>query len=485
MSSPVKRVLVTGATGYIGRRLADRLSREEGISVRLLARNVDKVGPALKNKTEVIEGDVLDPASLEPALSGVETAYYLVHSMGAGASFPELDRRGALHFREACIAAGARRIVYLGGLGDKCAASRHLLSRIETGEILSARPDRIQTVWFRAGIVIGSGSASFEIVRHLVQKLPVMITPRFVRTRTQPIGVGDVVEYLAAALSLGEKGDLIVDVGSEVMTFRQMLLETAEAMGLKRLLIPVPFLTPRLASYWLVLVTPVPYRIAGALVNGLRSETVARNDLARTLFPGIRPRDFRESVRWALKEAEEDQVLSAWCDSSAQAACDVKGRERIPGGVYRETRVFPISGTTKRRVFDAAQSVGGRKGWPAFDRLWRVRGFVDKILGGPGSSRGRRDAKTLRVGDSLDFWKVVDYREGHRILLADQMKLPGQAWLEFLVEEAALIQTAYFLPRGLGGILYWFLMKPFHTLIFGRLGKGIVRMAREGPPRDP
>jgi len=479
MGSLQTRVLVTGATGYIGRRLADRLIHEEGHAVRLFVRNAAKLDPALRHGAEVFEGSTLEPGSLGPALAGIDTAYYLVHSMGAGPDFPELDRRSAENFRDACIAAGVRRIIYLGGLGDKDTASRHLRSRIETGEILSARPGLVQTVWLRAGIIIGSGSASFEIIRGLVEKLPVMITPRFVQTRTQPVGVGDVIRYLAGSARLPGAGNLVVDLGSDVMTFREMLLRTAAVMGLRRWLIPVPVFTPRLASFWLVLMTPVPFRIASALVNGLKSESVARNDLAARLFPEVRPLGFEEAVRRALAEVSEGQVLSAWCDSSAGEACDVAGRDEVAARVLKDERSFRFpDDVSAREVFDAVQALGGRNGWYTYDWLWRVRGALDKLLGGPGLSRGRRDAKTLRLGDSLDFWKVADFRDGRRILLANQMKVPGEAWLEFVIEGKTLVQRALFLPRGLWGRVYWLLMKPFHALIFGSMGRAVIEKAK-------
>jgi hypothetical protein len=308
-----------------------------------------------------------------------------------------------------------------------------------------------------------------------------MVTPRFVRTRTQPIDVSDVLEYLVRAKDVELSGNAVVDIGSEVMTFRDMLLRTASVMGLKRLLVPVPVFTPRLASYWLVLMTPVPYRVAGALVEGLSSETVARNDLAGKLFPEIKPAGFEAAVRRALGEIEANEVVSAWCDSSALAACDIKDRQGISRAVLRDRRAFPFEPGLEARVFAAVESIGGETGWYAYDLLWRARGFADKVLGGPGLNRGRRDPKRLRPGDSLDFWKVVDIRAGKRLLLANQMKVPGEAWLEYAVEDGRLVQTAHFHPRGLWGRLYWVLMAPFHALIFGAMGRAIVREARSSP----
>ncbi len=302
------RVLLTGATGYIGRRLMKRLTADEGVRLRLLVRSEKKLQALTTHPPEIIEGDTLDRESIAKAASGIDVAYYLVHSMGAGSSFEELDRISAENFREACVAEGVRRIIYLGGLGVKETASRHLMSRIETGEILSASPSRIQTIWLRAGIIIGSGGASFDIIWHLVKKLPVMITPQWVNTMTQPIAVDDVVEYLFQSKDLVADGNLVVDVGAEKMTFREMMERTSRSMGLKRLMIPVPVLTPTLSSYWLILFTPVPFRVASALVEGLKSETVVTNDNARKFFPLIRPMPFDDAVKRALREIAERQV---------------------------------------------------------------------------------------------------------------------------------------------------------------------------------
>lgn len=294
------KVLLTGSTGYIGRGLAVRLLNESDVHLRLFVRNRKKVPFTSLDKLEIFEGNALDEESLVRALSGIDTAYYLIHSMGAKADYSELDKTIATNFREASIRAGVKRIIYLGGLGTKETASKHLLSRIETGEILGAKPDRIQTIFFRAGIIIGSGSASFEIIRNLVQKLPVMTTPRFVHTQTQPISVHDVLTYLIQAKDLEEKSNQIIDIGSEQMSFKAMLQRTANLMGLRRLIIPIPVFTPKLSSYWLVLITSVPYRIASALVEGLRSETVVQNDNAKRFFPDIHPMSFDEAVKRAL-----------------------------------------------------------------------------------------------------------------------------------------------------------------------------------------
>jgi len=296
------KILLTGASGYIGGELRAALVKDPDVHLRLLVRDKGKlsIGPE-ETGLEIFEGSTFDPVSLRAALRGVDVAYYLIHSMAAKADFEELDRRSAANFLEACLAEGVKRIIYLGGLGSKETASRHLLSRIETGEILSSGPDRIQTIWFRAGIIIGAGSASFEIIRHLIQKLPVLTTPRWVRNLTQPIGISDVVRYLAAAKDLKAAQNLVVDIGSEKMTFQEMLQRAARVIGLRRWIIPVPVLSPRISSLWLILFTPVNFRVARSLVDGLRSETVVTNDNARTFFPHIVPLPYEKAVELALE----------------------------------------------------------------------------------------------------------------------------------------------------------------------------------------
>jgi len=476
------RVLLTGTTGYIGRRLYEVLVRKPDVSLRLLVRNAAKLSLPSSSTAEIVEGSTFDTEALRRAVDDVEAAYYLIHSMGAGKDFAALERRSAENFREACITGGVRRLIYLGGLGTKETGSEHLRSRIETGEVLSARPDRLQTVWFRAGTIIGSGSASFEIIRSLVAKLPVLITPRWVRTRTQPIGIADVLAYLEAALTVAAPDGAVVDIGAEPMSFRELLLGAARVMGLRRSLIPVPFFSPRLSSYWLILMTPVPFGIARALVEGLKSETVVMNDNAARFFPRIRPSSYAEAFAAALDEIERNQVMSRWCDSTAAAACDIQTHDldRIAEAVYIDRRQRDFGQVPAEAVFRTVTSIGGPRGWPAADGLWHLRGFVDKLAGGPGLNRGRRDATELRVGDGLDFWKVLDLQPGKRLLLLAQMKVPGKAWLEFAIHGSELVQTAYFLPKGLGGRIYWWAMKPFHSLIFGRMIRKVLGLAGKG-----
>jgi len=298
-------VLLTGATGYIGRRLKERLLEDKSLQLRLFVRNERKIQDKYRDRMEIFEGSTFDRESLRKALEGIDVAYYLIHSMGTKGDFRELDRLSAENFLNACIDAKVQRIIYLGGLGRKDTASKHLLSRIETGEILSSRPESIQTIWFRAGIIIGSGSASFEIIRNLVQKLPMMITPRWVHTKTQPIGISDVLEYLFQAKDLDTKKNLVVDIGSNQMSFKEMLIRASKVIGLRRLLIPVPLLTPRLSSYWLILITPVSFRIAKALVEGLKSETVIQNDNAKRFFSKISLLSYEDAIKIALREIEK------------------------------------------------------------------------------------------------------------------------------------------------------------------------------------
>ena len=477
-------VLLTGATGYIGRRLQEKLGTDNSVRLRLLIRNARKVQADIGDRVELFEANTLDQKSIHKGLEGIDVAYYLIHSMGAGADFEKLDRLSAHNFLDACIDNKVKRIIYLGGLGKKDTASKHLRSRLETGEILSSRPDRIQSVWLRAGVIIGSGSASFEIIRHLVQNIPVMTTPKWVRTLTQPIGVLDVLEYLFQAKDVLVEGSITVDIGADKMSFKDMLLRAAGVMGLKRIIIPVPLLSPRLSSYWLKLMTPVPYPISKALIQGLKSETTIQNDNARKYFPEIHPLSYEESFRRALNEIERKQVVSRWCDSSAQKTCDIEGRDHLESAVYRETVSADFGALPAQAVFAEVESIGGDNGWFTYDWLWRLRGFIDILFAGPGLSRGRRDPDRLRIGDGLDFWKVVDLKTEKRLLLVNQMKVPGKAWLEFSIEGSQLAVTAHYYPKGLWGRLYWFLTKPLHKLIFPDITKGIIKKAQQRPARN-
>jgi len=473
------RILITGTTGYIGRRLKSKLLQYPELQIRVFVRNARKVQEKTRQQVEIVEGDTFNREKLAQALENIDVAFYLIHSMGADGDFTDLDRRSAENFRDACIAAGVRKIIYLGGLGVKDTASEHLLSRIETGEVLSARQDRIVTIWIRAGVIIGAGSKSFEILRNLVQKLPIMVTPKWVTTRTQPIAVDDVLSYLTASIWLDTRENIIVDIGSDPMNFKDMMISAARVMGLHRFIFPLPVLTPKLSSYWLIFFTPVPYKIAAALVEGLKSETVQQNDNAARYFPDIVPLSFEESVRRAIREIEDRHVISRWCDSSAGEVCDISNQDDPSSAIIRDRRVVEFAGVAPEKVFQSALAIGGERGWYKYNVLWRLRGGIDKMIGGYGLTRGRRASGELRVGDALDFWKVADIKPNKRLLLLAQMKLPGKAWLEFVIEDNMLIQTAHFYPRGILGRLYWYSTLVFHNLVFQDLAEKIVKQAAE------
>lgn len=461
------KVLLTGASGYIGRRLKRRLLEKDNIALRLFV----KKGSSVQNidNVEIYEGSTFDIESLDSALSGVDIAYYLIHSMESK-NYKELDRKSAQNFIDACVRNGVKRVIYLGGLGEKESASEHLLSRIETGEILSSTS--VQTLWFRAGVIIGSGSASFEIIRNLVEKLPIMITPVWVNTLCQPSAERDVIEYLSSAVEFSGQNSAIIDIGSKQMQYRDVLLGYAKAVGLKRTLIKVPFFSPKLSSYWLTLMTPVPYSIASALIEGLKSEAIVKNDNAKTMFGHIKPMSYQEAVKQAMDDIKNAQVISRWSDASGES-WEVD-HSSISNAVFIDRQTIKINPETRSSLFKTFCKAGGDYGWFGYGFLWNIRGFVDKIFGGYGLSRGRRDKNELRVGDSVDFWKVVDIKENERLLLFAQMKLPGKAWLEWLIKDDVLIQTAYFLPSGLLGRVYWYAMAPFHLFIFKGMINNIV-----------
>lgn len=468
------RILLTGADGYIGRRLKRVLMGQAGISLRLMVRNRASLSSEIRSDIDIVQADVLKKETLDAALEGIDVAYYLIHGL-ARSNYRELDCQSAQNFLDAAIRNNVKTIIYLGGLGEKSSASEHLLSRIETGEILSSRPDKVRCLWFRAGVIIGSGSASFEIIRNLVQKLPIMITPRWVESRITPIGVDDVIGYLDDAKTLDGSQNEMIDIGSEAMSYGELMLRTAAAMGLHRRLIPVPFLTPKLSSYWLTLFTPVPYSVASSLIEGLKSEVVMTNNRAEELF-GRHPMGLEASVEKAIEEIRNHQIISRWSDSGG-GAWEVDHVHDIATAVFSDRRVLPLGDKSPESVYKSFCAIGGGNGWFGYDWLWKVRGGIDKLLGGAGVNRGRRDSESLRIGDSLDFWKVVDLVENERLLLYAQMKLPGSAWLEFKIHQGNLIQSAYFYPDGVSGRLYWYALVPFHHLIFANMAKKILERA--------
>jgi uncharacterized protein YbjT (DUF2867 family) len=468
-------ILVVGSSGYIGSKLVPRLL-EKGYRVRCLVRDRNRLAAyAWSGSVEVMEGDALNASSLHLAFQQVSVIYYLVHSMSnPTGDFAELDRQAARNVGDAAKRFGVERLIYLGGLGKRGEEqSPHLRSRHEVGDVL--RESGVPVTEFRAAVIVGAGSLSFEMVHHLANRLPVMICPRWVVTRTQPIAVDDVLAYLVAALGSAESTGRVIDIGGpEILTYRDMMLRVARALGLRRWLIEVPVLTPRLSSYWVGLVTPVPVKPARALIEGLRHETICENDDAKALFH-IAPIGFDQAVKRALSV-----VLS---DRSDQ---QVKEGESIisniePSHLLSDTRQVTVSASAEQ-LFQVVSSIGGENGWYAADLLWKLRGLIDELFGGVGLRRGRRHPSELSVGDVLDFWRVEELDPGKRILLRAEMKLPGKAWLEFVVDGAGqndsiLTQTARFYPRGLLGILYWYGVYPIHIMVFRRLVSTIGKRA--------
>jgi len=478
MTSDAQRlVLLTGATGYVGGRLLRRLE-ERGEHVRCLARRPEALG-RLGEITEAVVGDVLDLASLRSAMRDVDSAYYLVHSMGSGESFEQRDRQAAHNFATAARAAGVRRVVYLGGLGTGDDLSSHLSSRQEVGRILTAAGP--PTIEFRASIVIGSGSISFEMLRKLVERLPVMITPRWVRTAAQPIAIDDVLAYLVAALDVDVEGSAVFEIGGPTATsYEGLMREYARQVGLRRVIIPVPFLTARLSSLWLGLVTPIYARVGRKLIDSLPHETVVRDRSALRAFP-IRPRGFEEAIASALRNEDRDFAETRWSDAVAAAGRDA-GRY---GGFRHGKRLVDSRSVTvpvpADQAFRPIRRIGGDVGWYSAAPLWRLRGFIDLLVGGVGARRGRRHPEELVPGATLDFWRVEAYEPNRLLRLTAEMKLPGRAWLQFDVERrggsSTIRQTATFHPAGLLGTAYWYGLFPVHRWIFAGMLRGIARAA--------
>ena len=488
-------ILVTGATGYVGGRLAPLLL-EHGRDVRCLARRRRPAEARLPAAAEVVEGDLLEPATLPAALEGVDAAYYLVHSMGTSGDFEEMDRRAARNFAEAAREAGVRRIVYLGGLGHDDDLSRHLGSRQEVGRIL--RTSGVPTVELRASIVIGSGSLSFEMIRALVERLPVMITPRWVRTRAQPIAVEDVLAYLVEALEVEVEGSRVFEIGgADVASYGEIMQEYARQRGLRRLMLPVPVLSPRLSSLWLGLVTPLYARVGRKLVTSLVHPTVVRDPSAREAFD-VEPRGLVEAIRRAREREDADFAATRWSDALSSAGDPPGWGGARFGSRLVDARAVEVP-CPPEDAFAPIRRIGGRTGWYFADALWRLRGFLDLLAGGVGTRRGRRHPEEIAPGDTVDFWRVEEVDPPRLLRLRAEMRLPGRAWLQFEVEEAdgstgpasrsRIVQTALFDPVGLAGLAYWYVLWPFHTLVFGGMLRRLARAAAEeagGPPaREP
>ncbi len=469
-------VLLTGATGYVGGRLLKKFEAL-GVSIRCLARRPEhlrsKIGPGV----EVVSGDLMDISSLAAAFAGVHTAYYLVHSMGSAGSFEEQDREAAQNFGQAARAAGVQRIVYLGGLGNEQESlSPHLRSRHEVGDIL--RASEIPVIEFRASIILGSGSLSFQLIRSLVERLPVMIMPRWVRVPAQPIAINDVLSYLIAALDLPLSGSRTYEIGgADQVTYADLMKEYARQRGLKRWLVPVPVLTPYLSSLWLGLVTPVFARIGRKLIESIRHPTIVRDPAALTEF-SIHPVGVRQAIADALRNEDQELAQTRWSDALSSS-----GTARSWFGVQFGPRLIDSRAVTVEasaaEAFAPVLRIGGKKGWYCANWLWRLRGILDLLVGGVGLRRGRRDPESLRVGDTVDCWRVEALEPNRMLRLTAEMKVPGRAWLEFEVTESegksTIRQTASFDPVGLMGRAYWYVVYPLHQYVFGGMLRAISR----------
>ncbi|WP_067802574.1 SDR family oxidoreductase [Actinomadura formosensis] len=480
--------LVTGASGYIGGRLVPELL-DAGHRVRCMVRSARRLrDQPWADRVEIAEADATDREATARALEGVDVAYYLIHAIGGGGGFAETDRRAARTFAGAAREAGVGRLVYLGGMEPEEELSPHLRSRAEVGEILLH--SGVPTAWLRAAVIIGSGSVSFEMLRYLTERLPVMVTPRWVHTRIQPIAIRDVLHYLVAAAGLPAEVSRGFDIGGpDVLTYVDMMRRYAAVAGLKRrIIIPVPVLSPWLSSLWVGVITPVPGGLARPLVESLRNEVVcADDDIAEYVPPPPGgPTGFERSVELALRRVREADVATRWSSASVPGAPS----DPLPtdpdwagGSLYTDERSCRTAAPPER-LWEVIEGIGGEHGWYSFPLAWRVRGVLDRLVGGVGLRRGRRDPRRLRIGESVDFWRVEEIEPGRLLRLRAEMRLPGLAWLELGVAEedgrTRFTQRALFHPRGLAGQVYWWAFRPFHDRIFGGMCKGIARAAEHG-----
>lgn len=478
----MNKVLVFGASGYVGTHLVPHL-RALGVPVRAAARRRATLEARGWTDVELVEADALDPASLGAALDGIDVAYYLVHSMAAGRDFPALDREAAANFRDAAALAGVGTIVYLGGLRPSGDASTHLASRGETGDIL--REGSVPVIEIRAGIIIGPGSAAFEVIRDLVFHLPAMITPQWVRSRAQPIALGDVLDYLARIGNFPEAAGAIYDVGGpEVLTYEELIRQFGDLVGRRPLIVPVPVLTPKLSSYWLNFVTAVPTNIARALIDGLAHDVLADDAAIRQLIP-LDLKTYRAAAETALAIERAGAAGTRWADGS------MVHRQQRPDFAFYGKRMTgeAVSSAPVAAVWREVAAIGGDNGYYFLDALWRTRGCIDELTGGTGMRRGRRDPHDIAIGDTIDFWRVVDVAPNRRLTLLAEMKMPGAATLEIeLVEEAPsrtrIVVTAYFHPAGARGLAYWYSLMPAHAVIFPGMARAIGERAEKAARVD-
>lgn len=480
-NSETPRILIAGASGYVGGRLVQRLMLRP-CTLRCMARSTEGMRERWGERVELAKADVLDPDTLSDALEGVDMVYYLIHSMGGGGDFEERESRSAANFGRAAARAGVKRIVYLGGLSDdRVDQSPHMRSRHRTGRVL--RESGVPTLEFRASVVLGAGSLSFEMIRALVQRLPVMISPKWVRVETQPIAVNDLLDYLEQALEVPENRLGIYEIGgAEVTSYRGVMKTYADLRGLKRFFLPVPVLSPKISSLWLSLVTPLFARVGRKLIESVTHPSVVRNPAAREVFD-VTPVGARKAMETALEEEEHGYATTRWSDSLSAG-----GTHRTWAGVRFGTRLVDSRTlevpTSPEACFEGVKRIGGETGWYYGNALWTLRGALDELVGGVGMRRGRRHPIDLRAGDVVDCWRVESMEAPRFLRLRAEMKLPGRAWLEFEVsprdEGCSLRQTAVFDPKGLFGILYWYSIYPLHGLIFKGMLKGVAEAAQMG-----
>jgi uncharacterized protein YbjT (DUF2867 family) len=466
------KILLTGASGYIGKRLLPVLV-ENGHEVICCVRDINRFSPpeSLKSRIQIIQIDLLDRASLENIPNDIDGAFYLVHSMSASSDYQKPELESAENFRIAIDKTKIKHVVYLSGIVNETRLSKHLTSRKNVEAELGKGNYHFTTL--RAGIIIGSGSASFEIMRDLVEKLPVMVTPKWLNTRCQPIGISDVIQILSKTMLNPQTFDQDFDIGGpDILTYKEMLLEFGRVRNLKRYIFTIPVMTPRLSSYWLYFVTSTSYKLAVALVNSMKIEVICRNDDILKIL-GIEPIGYQTALQRAFSRIERNEVVSSWKDAfiSSNFKFNISEFINVPSfGCYKDIR--EIECISKEECIANIWSIGGEKGWYYGNWLWKIRGHLDKMAGGVGLRRGRTSVNSLNAGDALDFWRVLyANKEEGRLLLFAEMKLPGDAWLEFRILDNKLIQTATFRPLGLLGRLYWYSVMPFHGFIFN----GMIR----------
>ena len=480
--------LVTGATGYIGGRLIRELLNI-GYKVKVFARFPDRLRDMpWFEKVEIISGDALKSEDVEKAMQNVDVAYYLLHALNKGNEFVEIETKMAQIFADSAKKNRVQRIIYLGGLIPSQKLSQHLESRKITGEIL--RNSGISTIELRAGVVIGSGSASFEMLRYLTERLPIMVTPRWVKTKIQPIAVRDVLYYLVGSAGIKEDLNQAFDIGGpDILTYKEMMNRYAKVADLrKRIIIPVPLLTPRLSSLWVGFVTPVPGSIARPLVKSLINEVICQDNSIKKYLPDPQGglTNFEKAVDLALIRVRDAQVSTRWSSASIPGIPSEpmpSDPEWSGGSLYKDVRVQEIN-KSSNEVWKIVEAIGGNNGYFSFDWAWEIRGFLDRIVGGVGLRRGRRDPNSLHVGETLDFWRVEERIPDNILRLRAEMKMPGKAWLEFKVEtigedKCKLTQRAIFYPKGLAGHAYWWLIAPFHVFVFPGIIKNIAKTAEK------